>query len=148
MGEEIWRRGHFNAEILRPEFDAGGHDLVITANGVTRHIQLKTTNLSGKRASFGVSKRLANQPSGCVVVLHVDDGNLQVRRYGLFAGPPNHPLPGIDGYRATKHTKGDSTGRKAVRKGRWEVPKGKFELHEHVAGLYDALFNPEAPNAS
>ena len=141
IGTEIWRRRHFDAEILRAEFDAGGYDLVIAANGVTRHIQLKT--LSGKRASFGTSQRLAEQPSGCVVVLHVDDGDLQIREYGLFAGPPGQPLPDIVSYRATKHTKGDSKGRKAVRKGRWEVPKGRFEIYEHVTELYDALFGPE-----
>ena len=143
IGTEIWRRGHFDAEILRAEFDAGGHDLVIAANRVTRHIQLKTRNLSGKRASWGTSQRLADQPSGCVVVLHIDDEDLQIRQYGLFAGPPGHPLPDITGYRATMHTKGDSMGRKAVRKGRWEVPKSKFEIFEQVVGLYDALFGPE-----
>ena len=143
IGTEIWRRGHFDAEILRAEFDAGGHDLVISANGVTRHIQLKTKNLSGKRASWGTSQRLANQPSGCVVVLHIDDENLEIRQYGLFAGPPGRPLPNITGYGETKHTKGDSTGRKAVRKDRWEVPRSKFEIFENVSGLYDALFGPE-----
>ena len=148
IGTEIWRRGHFDAEILRSEFDAGGHDLVITANGVTRHIQLKATNLSAKRASWDASKRLADRPSGCVIVLHVDDENLQVRHYGLFAGPPGRPLPIITRNRPTRHNKGDSAGRKTVRKDRWEVPKSKFEFHEQVAGLYDALFGPEPLDAS
>ena len=148
IGTEIWRRGHFDAEILRAEFDTGGHDLVITSNGVTRHIQLKATNLSAKTASWGASKRLADQPSGCVVVLHVDDENLRVRHYGLFAGPPGCPLPDITSNRPTRHAKGDSAGRKAVRKDRWEVPKGKFDIHEQVAGLYDALFGPEPVEAS
>ena len=142
IGTEIWRRSHFDAEILRAEFDAGGHDLVISANGVTRHIQLKTIILSGKRASWGTSRRLADQPSGCVVVLHIDEDNLQIRQYGLFAGPPGHPLPNITGFRATRHTKADATGHKAVRQGRWEVPKSKFQIFDDVRGLYDALFGP------
>ena len=148
IGCEIWRRGHYDAEIMRAEFDAGGHDLVIAANGVTRHIQLKATNLSAKTASWGASKRLADQPSGCVVVLHVDDENLQVRHYGLFAGPPGRPLPDITSNRPTRLAKGDSAGRKEVRTDRWEVPKGSFDLHEQVAGLYDALFGPEPLDAS
>ena len=132
-----------DAEILRAEFDAGGHDIVISANDVTRHIQLKTTNLSGKRASWGTSQRLADQPSRCVVVLHIDDQNLRIRKYGLFGGPPGQALPDITSYRPTRHTKGDSMGQKAVRKGRWEVPKIKFPIYEQVAGLYDALFGHE-----
>ena len=143
IGTEIWRRGHFDAEILRAEFDAGGHDLVITANGVTRHIQLKAIKLSAKSNSWGTSQRLADQRSGCVVVLHIDDQNLRIRQFGLFAGPPGQALPDITGYRPTKHTKADSMGRKGVRKGRWEVPKSKFHHYDQLSGLYDALFGPE-----
>ena len=148
IGTEIWRRGHFDAEILRSEFDAGGHDLVITVNGVTRHIQLKATNLSGKRTSWDASRRLADQPSGCVVVLHVDDQSLQVHQYGLFAGPPGCPLPDPTGARGSKSAKGGTMGQRAARSDRWEVPKGRFDLHEQVAELYDALFGPESPEAS
>lgn len=140
---EMWKRGHYSAEILRAEFDAGGYDLVICANGVTRHVQLKTKNLSGSRASFGTSQSLADQPSGCVVVVYVDDRTLAIQRYGLFAGPPGHPLPNIKDFRPTKHTKADSRGRKAERKQRYEVPKSKFKVFDCVAGLYDALFGPE-----
>lgn len=143
IGMEMWRRGHYSAEILRADFDAGGYDLVICANGVTRHIQLKTKNLSGSRASYSTSQRLAEQPSGCVVAVHVDEKTLATQQYGLFAGPPGHPLPNIKEFRRTKHTKADSTGSKAVRKERYEVPKSKFELFEGMADLYDALFGPE-----
>ena len=143
IGMEMWRRGHYGAEILRADFDAGGYDLVICANGVTRHIQLKTKNLSGRRASYSASQRLADQPSGCVVVVHVDNKTLAIKRYGLFAGPPGHPLPNIKDFRPTTHTKADSTGWKAVRKERYEVPKSRFEVFEDMADLYDALFGPE-----
>ena len=142
IGTEMWRRGHFDAEILNAEFDAGGHDLVISANGLTRQIQLKAKVLSGKRASWDTSRRLADQPSGCVVVLHIDDDNLRIRQYGLFAGPPGHPLPDITGYRVTRHSRADSTGHKAVRQGRWEVPNSKFEVFVEVKDLYYALFGP------
>ncbi len=145
IGNEIWRRGHFETEILRSEFDAGGYDLVITANGVTRHNQLKTTILSGKRASWGASQRLADRPSGCVVVLHVDEADLKIRHYGLFAGPPGQPLPDVTNYPATRYRKKDSGGPKAVRKDRWAVPKSRFHIYEEVAGLYDALFGTESP---
>ncbi len=145
IGTEIWRRGHFDAEILRAEFDAGGHDLVITANGVTRHIQLKAVKISGKSAYWDTSQRLADQPSGCVVVLHIDDQDLRIHRSGLFAAPPGDPLPDITSFRKSKHDKGDSKGRKAVRKGRWDVPKSKFDIYEQVAALYNAMFVPKPP---
>ena len=142
----MWRRGHYDTEIMRPEFDAGGHDLVITANGVTRHIQLKATILSSKRANWDASERLATRSSGCLIVLHIDEKNLKIRRFGLFAGPPGHPLPDITSYRATRYRKGDSKAPKVARKDRRTVPKGKFDVYEEVAGLYDALFGPEPPD--
>jgi len=143
IGREIWRRGLYSAEILQAEFDAGGYDLVICANGVTRHIQLKTKNLSGRRASYSTSQRLADQPSGCVVVVHVDDKTLAIQQYGLFAGLPGRRLPSIKEFRLTKHTKADSTGWKAVRKDRYEVPNSKFKVVGSMADLYDDLFGSD-----
>ncbi len=143
IGTEIWRRGHFETEIVRPEFDAGGYDLAITANGVTRHIQLKAAILSSKQASWDASQRLADQPSGCVIVLHVDDQNLQIRQYGLFAGSPGQPLPELKRRRASKNRRKDPKGSKAARRNRWAVPKGRFDIYDEVAGLYNALFGPE-----
>ena len=143
IGREMWRRGHYDAEILQAEFDAGGYDLVIYANGATRHIQLKTKNLSGRTASWSISQRLAEQPSGCVAVVHIDDSTLAIRQYGLFASRPGHRLPNITEFPPTRHTKADSTGSKAVRKDRYKVPKSRFKVFECVADLYDALFGPE-----
>ena len=131
---------------MRAEFDTGAHDLVITANGITRQIQLKAKNSSGKTNSWSVSERLAAQPSGCVVLLHVHETNLHIVKYGLFADPPGCKLPDITMFPETKHTKGDSTGLKAVKEGRWNVPIGEFEPYERVAELYDALFGPEPPH--
>ena len=41
---------------------------------------------------------------------------------------------------ASLDTKADPTGRNAVRKGRWDVPKSRFEIYEQITQLYDALF--------
>jgi hypothetical protein len=38
----LWRRGIANVEVLRPEFDVHGYDLVMTRGRLVRHIQLKT----------------------------------------------------------------------------------------------------------
>jgi len=38
----LWRRGIVDVEVLRPEFDAHGYDLVIARGDIIRHIQLKT----------------------------------------------------------------------------------------------------------
>jgi hypothetical protein len=41
-----WQQGCHDIEVLKSEVDRGGYDIVLEANGVLRHIQLKST-LSG-----------------------------------------------------------------------------------------------------
>src|SRR5690242_10579129 len=38
----LWRRGVFDVEVLRSEFDSHGYDLVMVRSKVVRHIQFKT----------------------------------------------------------------------------------------------------------
>jgi hypothetical protein len=59
-------------EVLRSEFDAFGYDVVIEANRVLRHVQLKSTVTTGRRAHVDVQLALANKPGGCVVWVFVD----------------------------------------------------------------------------
>jgi len=54
-------------EVLRGDFDLDGHDLVIEADGVMRHIQLKSIVTGGKSRHVQVNTRLQAKPSGCVV---------------------------------------------------------------------------------
>jgi hypothetical protein len=38
----LWRHGVTDVEILRPEFDAYGYDVVMSRGAIVRHLQLKT----------------------------------------------------------------------------------------------------------
>ena len=140
LGKELWRRKHFDVEILRAEFDSAGYDIVVCANNITRHIQLKVRKAAGRTAGWGISERLAEKPSGCVVVMYIDDATLHVRNYGLFADSPGCPLPDISHFKAVKHTKGDSTGFKAERSGHRRVPKSQFKTFPNIEELFTALF--------
>lgn len=59
-------------DVLRSDVDALGHDLVIEANGVIRHIQLKAMYRGGKRTRLTANIRLAARPSGCIVWMIYD----------------------------------------------------------------------------
>src|ERR1700674_6092705 len=58
----LWRRGVTDVEILRPEFDAHGYDVVMSRGPIVRHVQLKTQAV----AKVSVGRALAEKPSGCV----------------------------------------------------------------------------------
>jgi len=70
----LWRRGVLNVEILRPEFDAHGYDVVMSRGPVVRHVQLKT-QAAGK---VSVGRALAEKPSGCVVWIALDKATLKL----------------------------------------------------------------------
>ncbi|HLG96045.1 MAG TPA: hypothetical protein VKX49_07015 [Bryobacteraceae bacterium] len=54
---------HLDVEVLPPEFDAHGRDLVICRGSPERHIQFKTQ----AEGNVTVSLSLAKKPSGCVI---------------------------------------------------------------------------------
>jgi hypothetical protein len=126
-------------EVLRSEFDAFGYDVVIDANGVLRHVQLKATTAAGARAHVDVQVALADKPSGCVVWIFVDPATFGLGPFLWFGGSPGEALPSL-GERAVRHTRGDATGEKKVRAGLRRIPKGMFARFETMRELALAMF--------
>ncbi len=135
----LWAHGVADVEVLRPEVDDAGYDLVIECGSVVRHIQLKSTYEHGKRANVGANLKLARKPSGCIIWLFFNR-RLEITRYGWYGGSPGEPLPRLVDFKVGKHTKGDSTGRKAERPNIRLVPKGRFDWLESVDETLRRLF--------
>lgn len=129
-------------EVLRSEFDAFGYDIIIEANRVLRHVQLKATTAAGARANVDVQVALANKPGGCVVWIFVDPSTLHLGPFLWFGGRPGERLPDL-GERAVKHTRGDATGEKKVRSGLRRLPKGMFTRIDSIEHLALAMFGGE-----
>lgn len=105
-----------DVEVLRPEFDRGGYDVVITKGSVSRFIQLKTTLINSKTKDFKVSLSLSQKPNPCVIWILVDD-NLDFLGFRWFGSDVGKNFPDISAKRLAKHTKGDASGQKAIRTG-------------------------------
>src|SRR5215213_4916865 len=63
----LWLRGIAQFEVLKPQVDDSGYDLVLEANGVVRHVQLKSSFDAASTAQVKASLKLARKPSACVV---------------------------------------------------------------------------------
>jgi hypothetical protein len=137
--QRLWQRGRRDIELLRAEFDAGGYDIVIECGQVTRHIQLKTLNTSGKRAHFDLRVRLQARPSGCAVVLVVSSA-LDLDHFLWFGGLPGQPLPDITDMKPAKHSKGGANGVKAERPDLRLVPRRHFKKIDTIDDLLVRLF--------
>ncbi len=59
----MWRNGRRNIEVLKGEVDCGGYDLVLEANGVVRHVQLKSSFHGSKVREVDISTKLLRKPA-------------------------------------------------------------------------------------
>lgn len=135
-----WLRCGAELEVSQPAVDRAGHDLVLDANGVTRHVQLKSSFIDGATNSQTIHLGLAAKPSGCVVWVQFNKKTMELGPFLLFAGDPGQPLPDIASLKVAKHTKGDASGVKRERPNLRVVPKAKFRLVANIQDLYRALF--------
>jgi hypothetical protein len=138
----FWNREIFNVEVLKPQVDDAGYDLVLECGSVIRHVQLKATGEKSKTAHVPLNVRLADKPSGCVVaVIHdptFDPGSF---KYGWFGSPPGQPLPEAwKSLAVARHAKGNAAGVKTERPNIRKLPYSKFEWDLTLDVLAERLF--------
>ncbi len=136
----LWTRGNADVEVLKPQVDNSGYDIVLVCNSVTRHIQLKTSHATARRAHVDLHLNLAKKDGGCVIWTFFSAETLALGPFLWFGGPPGEPLPEIKSFRTAKHTKADATGKKGLRPNIRLIPKGKFECLTTIGKLVERLF--------
>lgn len=135
-----WLNAGATLEVSQPSIDRSGHDVVLEANGVTRHVQLKSSSKSATTAAQKVHIGLGIKPSGCVIWTRFDRDNLILGPFLFFGGEPGAPLPPLVNFRIAKHTKGNAEGVKKERPNLRVVSISKFRPIADISALYVALF--------
>lgn len=142
-----WLSGFKRLEVLKPQVDDGGYDLVLEANSVVRHVQLKATFRGSKVSRFTINTGLSQKPSGCIVVQLFDPATLEIGPFLWLGDRPGQPLPPIAHFPIAKHTKGNAQGIKLERPRMRVIPRSAFEKTESIAVLAGRLFgNPSTEN--
>jgi hypothetical protein len=136
---ELWRRNIFDVEVLRSDVDAAGYDLVLSSQFGDRHIQLKACIVGGKATYWPINGKLSDKPSGCVIVLVVDQSNLSIQEFLWFGARLGEPCSDIRSRPQSKHTKGDSTGLKSVRQDSFRLSKSSFVKIKSMIELANLL---------
>lgn len=139
LSTHLWLDGCRDVEVLRSEVDAHGYDLVIEANGMMRHIQLKSMIRGGKKQHVTVNTRLSAKPAGCVIWFDYDPMTLELGPFRWFGGPPGAGLPDA-GTVVARHSKANSLGHKTERTGHRVVRKSRFQQVDNLAELIQVLF--------
>jgi hypothetical protein len=136
----LWRSGLRRLEVLKPQVDDGGYDLVLETSEVVRHVQLKATFEGSKVRRFTINAGLAKKPSGCVVCMFFKEETLELGPFYWFGNAPNSPLPDLSKFAVAKHTKANAQGVKVHRPNLRVVPLKKFERVDKIELLADKLF--------
>jgi hypothetical protein len=134
----LWTYGVTDVEILRPEFDAHGYDLVMGSRGYLRHVQLKTQ--AGGVLSLG--RALAETPSGCVVWIEINRETLQMGPFYWLGGKPGQRLPNIAQYEHPRRATHNKQGERPLRKNHHAVPRDAFTRLGTVTEVVEHLFGP------
>ena len=135
-----WSNNDFSLEVSKPEVDNKGYDLVIEAQGVLRHIQLKASFVGAKTARQKLNTALSAKSSGCVVWILFDINSLELKSFLFFGGKAGEPLPDISELGTAKHTKANSEGHKSKRSKIRIINKGSFAKYDTIESIYQALF--------
>lgn len=72
--------------MLKPQVDDGGYDLVLEANAIVRHVQLKSSFRGSTVDKVNLNVLLASKPSGCVVFMWFDQQTLDLGPFLFFGG--------------------------------------------------------------
>lgn len=137
---ELWCMSVTDVDVLKPQVDDHGYDVVVICGRTTRHIQLKASHIGASTKSTTLNIRLSEKEGGCLVWIWFDPEALHLDHYLWFGGPPGEGLPDISEFRAAKHTKGDATGQKSRRPNMRTLPKGKLTRVDTMAQLVEHLF--------
>jgi hypothetical protein len=135
----FWLARVVAAEVLKPEVDNGGYDLVLSCGGITRHIQLKSSFRGASTRAQSVNRRLSDKPSGCVIWMYFEPTTLALGPFLWFGASPGLPLPELTGYPVAKHTKGNAQGIKLERPNIRKIPRSAFTPVETVPELVKSL---------
>jgi hypothetical protein len=131
-------------EVLRPEVDDGGYDIVLQLGPIIRHVQLKSRFSAAKGRSVPVNANLERHLGGCVVWLfwEVDPDSKRSRlTYRWFGNGPRRRTKALP-ERAALHPKTGAI-RPNVRTLKW----GDFEEVPTTSELVVRLFG-RAPGAA
>jgi hypothetical protein len=143
MHRRAWQQCEIPLEVSEAEVDFRGYDLVLELNGIIRHIQMKSATLGSSVKAQKVHTALMEKPSGCVVLLLVNNETLAIGGWRYFGDVAGKPLPDITGLPLAKHTRGNAAGEKKERPAQRKVRGGLFEKVEGWESLFTKLFSSD-----
>ena len=135
----LWVAKIQGVQVLKPEVDAAGYDLVLSLGKVIRHVQLKTSMHDAKARSQPIHESLGEHPSGCIVWIRLND-DLTFDHFLWFGAEAGQPLSDLTQFKRAKQARANADGVKKERARTRRIPHSKFDAVQDLAGLVGRLF--------
>jgi len=136
----LWQQVVTDVEVLKPEVDNGGYDLVVECNNVIRHVQLKSSFREARTARQNLNLCLTEKLGGCIVWIVLRSKTLAIGPYRWFCGDPGEPFPEVSKLTVAKYTKGDASGTKNERPNIRVLPQGRSDELADIGSVAQRLF--------
>lgn len=141
----LWLGGFRRLEMLKSQVDDSGYDLILEANSIVRHIQLKASHRGSATSRVNVNDALARKPSGCVIWMSFDPKTLEFDHFLWFGGQPGTKLPDLERFTTAIHTKHNAKGEKTERPHIRIIPRAEFDRLDTIEELVTRLFGGFPP---
>jgi hypothetical protein len=136
----VWLSRGQRVELLKPQVDDNGYDLVLEVKGIVRHVQLKASHANSATARQSINIALADKPSGCIVWIRFNEQTLELGPFLWFGDAPGLPLPSLSSYSVAVHAKANAQGVKTARPRIRSVPKAAFTPLQTIEDVVTKLF--------
>lgn len=146
---EDWRRGSPDLDILHPEIDRFGYDLLLQRGSVSRYVQLKSSLVTAKTAVQNIHVDLLDKRGGCIIWVLVL-ANLEVDSFLTLIPSPSSTINehlNNEEFKVAKHSKANAQGVKLERPHLRVIPRATFTPLHGILALMAALFPPDDPTA-
>lgn len=144
----FWGQDKYS-EVLWPEVDDGGYDVVLDLGKIIRHVQLKASHAKSSTAHVPMNIKLMEKRSGCVVWMIFDEDTLEFKQFLWFGGTPGKKMTLTkDDLKIAKHSRANAAGVKGERQGIRVLPKAKFDRLSTISELVGRLFGPKYQRSS
>ena len=142
--KHFWAKRDALVEIAKPQVDYAGYDLILEANGIIRHVQLKSTHKASRLGQIELPLALRDKPSGCVVIVRFDETTLEIGPFHFFGGLAGEPLPDISAFRVARRKLRNRDGVRTERPAVRCIPLSKFTELGTLDALLTQLFQRRA----
>lgn len=132
-------------QVFTADADDMGFDLLLTANGQIRHVQLKSSFVGSATKAVRIRDSLLKQKGGCILGCHHLKEDLRIQNYSFLGYTHDKEELDLTLFPPARDTRADSTGKKKLLQGTRLIPWTTFHQNLNIATVALCLFHIQQP---